>query len=672
MAPERTSRPGGNGLPGMRNSALATAALTSVALLSQTAGAVAAPGDDAPSRDEVQQRVNSLYDRAETDTGNYNATRAAAIPRQRGGAPASAGRRGAGPATDNDREPAAPALGDVARQWFDVARAKLGPTVPAALPADRMPPRPTRAPQARPSRPAEAPTNALALEGPKTADRAVPELTAGSASELTSRSVPALPSAPTPAQDAPGALSAASAASATDSESSPLRATKQRNQQKLTQARELLATHRSAQLGTQLTAIESRPAEGTWPAPAEAAPDQTGTHWQLVPQAADLIPDTSANPSYPQSAELPVTAAPTFTSPLPAGTAATPAPGLPADQTFTPSHGVPVLPVAGLPTTPASTPPHGVPMTPAPAYATNLATTPASTLTPGLPADPASTPSHGVPVTPAPGLPTAPAAMLTPGPVGLTFAPMPGPATAPGPAYDTNPPTAQATALTPGLPVEQTFTPSHGVPVLPVAGLPTAAAPAYATNPAATATFTPTPGTVSAPAPAYAAGPPAVQTFTAGLPVPPVAAYATAASAAPVPAPAPVASVPAAQAADAGYDLKAAKVVAFARAQIGRPCVWGAAGPGSYDAAGLTQASWKAAEVGLPRTAQGQATAGMAVPLDEVRAGDLIFFFDDLSHVGLFIGNGTMIHAPGPGAYIREESVFHAGEAAIRGAVRPA
>jgi cell wall-associated NlpC family hydrolase len=126
------------------------------------------------------------------------------------------------------------------------------------------------------------------------------------------------------------------------------------------------------------------------------------------------------------------------------------------------------------------------------------------------------------------------------------------------------------------------------------------------------------------------------------------------------------------QAVDAGYDVKAAKVLAFARAQIGRPCVWGAAGPGSYDSSGLTQAAWKSAGVELPRSTQAQAGAGTAVALADVRVGDLVFFYDDLRHVGLYIGNGTMIHAPGPGAYIREESVFYAGESAIRGAVRPA
>jgi cell wall-associated NlpC family hydrolase len=121
-----------------------------------------------------------------------------------------------------------------------------------------------------------------------------------------------------------------------------------------------------------------------------------------------------------------------------------------------------------------------------------------------------------------------------------------------------------------------------------------------------------------------------------------------------------------------GHDTKAAKVLAFARAQIGRPCVWGAAGPGSYDSPGLTQAAWKAAGVALPRTTQAQASVGTEVSLADARVGDLVFFYDDLRHVGLYIGNGMMIHAPGPGAYIREESVFYAGESAIRGAVRPA
>ncbi|NUQ99629.1 MAG: C40 family peptidase [Streptomyces sp.] len=117
---------------------------------------------------------------------------------------------------------------------------------------------------------------------------------------------------------------------------------------------------------------------------------------------------------------------------------------------------------------------------------------------------------------------------------------------------------------------------------------------------------------------------------------------------------------------------KADRAIDFARAQIGRPCLWGAVGPESYDNAGLTQAAWRAAGVTLPRTTYEQATAGTVIPLAESRPGDLIFFNDNFSHVGLCTGNGMMIHAPGPGAVIREDSVHYAGEAAVRIAVRPA
>lgn len=129
-------------------------------------------------------------------------------------------------------------------------------------------------------------------------------------------------------------------------------------------------------------------------------------------------------------------------------------------------------------------------------------------------------------------------------------------------------------------------------------------------------------------------------------------------------------AVPAAP--DAGTQSKTATALAFARAQIGRPCLWGAAGPDAYDCSSLTQAAWKAAGVLLPRTAQEQSGAGALVPLTDIRPGDLIFFYDSIDHVGLYTGNGLMIHAPSPGTPIREESIFHAGAAAIRGAVRPA
>ncbi|WP_221347837.1 C40 family peptidase [Streptomyces beigongshangae] len=114
---------------------------------------------------------------------------------------------------------------------------------------------------------------------------------------------------------------------------------------------------------------------------------------------------------------------------------------------------------------------------------------------------------------------------------------------------------------------------------------------------------------------------------------------------------------------------KAAKALAFARAQIGRPYVWGASGPGSYDCSGLTLAAWKAAGVTLPRTTWDQAGAGTTVPVDSAQPGDLVFFHDDISHVGIYIGDGMMIHAPRPGAYVHEESIYYMP---VHSVVRPA
>jgi cell wall-associated NlpC family hydrolase len=123
---------------------------------------------------------------------------------------------------------------------------------------------------------------------------------------------------------------------------------------------------------------------------------------------------------------------------------------------------------------------------------------------------------------------------------------------------------------------------------------------------------------------------------------------------------------------DSSYATKAAKAIAFARAQIGKPYVWGATGPGSYDCSGLTQAAWKAAGVTLPRVTTDQVNAGTTVSLSDAQPGDLVFFYDDISHVGLYIGNGMMIHAPKPGAYVREESIYYAGTSIIHSVVRPA
>ncbi|WP_073945801.1 C40 family peptidase [Streptomyces kebangsaanensis] len=151
--------------------------------------------------------------------------------------------------------------------------------------------------------------------------------------------------------------------------------------------------------------------------------------------------------------------------------------------------------------------------------------------------------------------------------------------------------------------------------------------------------------------------------------------------ASPAPAPSSPASpdpAPPGPASDSAYAMcatKAEKALAFARAQIGKPCVWGASGPGSYDCSGLTQAAWRAAGVTLPRATRDQAHAGTAVPLAEARPGDLVLLASpsgDTDHVGVYAGDGVMIHAPGPGAHVREESIHRDGETSVHRVVRPA
>lgn len=120
---------------------------------------------------------------------------------------------------------------------------------------------------------------------------------------------------------------------------------------------------------------------------------------------------------------------------------------------------------------------------------------------------------------------------------------------------------------------------------------------------------------------------------------------------------------------DSGYATKAAKVIDFAEAQIGKPYVWGATGPDSYDCSGLTQDAWKAAGISLPRTTWDQVKVGTTVKTADAKPGDLVFFYDDISHVGIYIGDGKMIHAPKPGTNVRVESIYYMP---IHSVVRPA
>ncbi|GAA2296930.1 C40 family peptidase [Streptomyces violaceusniger] len=114
---------------------------------------------------------------------------------------------------------------------------------------------------------------------------------------------------------------------------------------------------------------------------------------------------------------------------------------------------------------------------------------------------------------------------------------------------------------------------------------------------------------------------------------------------------------------------RAARAVSYAYAALGKPYVWGATGPHGYDCSGLTQAAWRAAGVALPRTTYTQINAGRRVTRDQLAPGDLVFFYSGISHVGLYIGGGRMIHAPHPGAPVRMASV---GDMPFAGAARPA
>jgi len=114
--------------------------------------------------------------------------------------------------------------------------------------------------------------------------------------------------------------------------------------------------------------------------------------------------------------------------------------------------------------------------------------------------------------------------------------------------------------------------------------------------------------------------------------------------------------------------------VAFALHQIGKPYQWGATGPSSYDCSGLTSTAYRAAGVAIPRTAAAQYAAGIQHPgLADLLPGDLLFYADDpanpatIHHVGMYVGNGLMVHAPHTGDVVRVATIWRLGFA---GAVR--
>ncbi|MEE1755118.1 C40 family peptidase [Streptomyces sp. SP18CS02] len=106
---------------------------------------------------------------------------------------------------------------------------------------------------------------------------------------------------------------------------------------------------------------------------------------------------------------------------------------------------------------------------------------------------------------------------------------------------------------------------------------------------------------------------------------------------------------------------RGAAALAAADTQVGKPYVSGAEGPNSYDCSGLTQWAYRQAGVSLTRTTYTQQNDGVKIGRSQLKPGDLVFF-SNLSHVGLYAGNGQVLHAPYPGAYVRYEAIGYLGD----------
>ncbi len=111
---------------------------------------------------------------------------------------------------------------------------------------------------------------------------------------------------------------------------------------------------------------------------------------------------------------------------------------------------------------------------------------------------------------------------------------------------------------------------------------------------------------------------------------------------------------------------RVAAVLAFACAQLGDPYQWAASGPNSYDCSGLTMAAWRHGGVSLPHSSSQQAGYGTRIPISALRPGDLVFFYSPISHVGIYLGHGLMIHAPHTGDVVRVAAMYSSPVAAVR------
>jgi len=98
---------------------------------------------------------------------------------------------------------------------------------------------------------------------------------------------------------------------------------------------------------------------------------------------------------------------------------------------------------------------------------------------------------------------------------------------------------------------------------------------------------------------------------------------------------------------------KGYKAAAFACSQAGKPYIFGASGPSSYDCSGLTMAAWASVGVYMPHNAYEQMQSMPSVRRSDIQIGDLVFYYNDVHHVGIYVGDGHVMVAPQSGDRVR-------------------
>ncbi|MEV8220875.1 C40 family peptidase [Dietzia maris] len=94
------------------------------------------------------------------------------------------------------------------------------------------------------------------------------------------------------------------------------------------------------------------------------------------------------------------------------------------------------------------------------------------------------------------------------------------------------------------------------------------------------------------------------------------------------------------------------RILDAATTRVGSPYVWGATGPNSFDCSGLTSWAYKEAGISIPRTSQAQIGGGTQVSKADLQPGDIVAFYSGASHVGIYAGNGQVVHAPYSGTSV--------------------